>query len=104
MIIDAIRRWMGSGSNGKGDDGDGSGMLSCEETLARLYEFLDGELEDVTQAQVEAHFDVCAKCYPHLAMERSFLDALHRVVEGESAPSHLKSRVLQLLEELPAEE
>lgn len=90
MILNALRRWIGSG-----DDGD---MLSCEDALARIYEFLDGELEEMTHEQVERHFDVCKRCYPQLQWEQSFRRALHRAVEDEEAPDELKRRVRQLLE------
>lgn len=96
MIFDALRRWMGSGD----DDGENGGaeMLSCEEALARIYEFLDGELETMTHDQVERHFEVCKRCYPQLQWEQSFRRALHRAVDDREAPEDLKRRVLHLLE------
>lgn len=93
MIFDALRRWIGSD-----DDGGNADMLSCEEALSRIYEFLDGELEEMTHEQVERHFDVCKRCYPQLQWEQSFRRALHRAVEDEEAPGELKRRVRQLLE------
>ena len=59
MIFEAFRRWIGAGANGHGGGGDGPAIPSCEEALERLYEFLDGELDDLTSEQVEAHFEVC---------------------------------------------
>lgn len=94
MIFDALRRWMGSGD----DDGGNAEMLSCEDALARIYEFLDGELEAMTHAQVERHFEVCKRCYPQLQWEQSFREALHRAVDEERAPEELKQRVRALLE------
>ena len=102
-IFDAIRRWMGTppGGDGGGPDsaGEGPEMIPCEEALARVYEYLDGELEGVTHEQVEAHFRICTRCYPHLKLENRFRDALHRAVEGQAAPPELKERVLALMEE-----
>ena len=49
-------------------------MISCEDALHRIHEFIDGELEDVSSEQVKAHFDVCGRCYPHLQLEESFWD------------------------------
>ena len=111
-IFEALRRWMGlspeagNGEEGEPDRGDEDGdgppadptMLSCEAALSRLYEFLDGELDDLTHEQVDAHFQVCTRCYPHLAMEKSFQKALHRAVEERKAPPELKNRVLELIE------
>lgn len=100
MIFDAIRRWLGSGPGGPGGPGDGNGhdMASCEEALARVHEFLDGELDDVPRESVAEHFRICTRCYPHLAMERSFREALRRTLRGQEAPAALRARVLDLLE------
>lgn len=100
MIFDAIRRWMGFGSDAEGGEtpAEGPGGISCEDALARVYEYLDGELEEASHEQVEAHFEVCRRCYPHLASERSFRRALRRAIEGHGAPESVKSRVLALLE------
>jgi len=64
-----------------------------------VQEFLDGELEEPACAAVRAHFDVCHRCYPHLKFELSFREAVRRVARGESAPTALRERVTQLLED-----
>ena len=100
MIFDAFKRWMGSGGNGGGGCEAGHPVRSCEDALSRLYELLDGELDDVTSEQVAAHFEACRRCYPHLACERAFKAALQRAVEGRKAPPELKREVLSLLGDL----
>lgn len=74
-------------------------MISCEEALAVIYEFIDGELDDVASEQVMAHFDMCAHCYPQLQLEKSFLTAVQKAASGEKAPPELKTKLLGLLEE-----
>jgi mycothiol system anti-sigma-R factor len=86
------------GGNGK-RKGAGLEMISCEEALAVLYEYLDGELEGVTEERVRAHFEVCARCYPKLAMEKSFLAAVTKAGTGEKAPQELKGKILDLIKE-----
>jgi anti-sigma factor (TIGR02949 family) len=103
MIFDAFRKLLGSGGTGHGQGGDGASIPPCEEALSRLYEFLDGELDDVTTEQVEAHFEACRRCYPHLACERAFKAALRRAIEGRHAPSRLRREVLRLLEDVAEE-
>lgn len=87
------------GSNGKGEDPQPE-MISCEEAVAVLYEYLDGELEGLTYERVKAHFDVCVRCYPKLALEKSFLAAVAKAGGGEKAPPELKDKVLGLLKEV----
>lgn len=111
MILDRILGWFGWGSRpasppgGRDEpcpdasDGDGGEMIPCREALARLYEYLDGELEPESREEVEAHFAVCARCYPQLATERSFRTAVQRAMDGGRAPEALRHRVLTLLDE-----
>ena len=73
--------------------------ISCEEALSVIYEFIDGELEDVTHDLVMTHFEVCVRCYPKLQLERSFLATVQKAAKGEKAPPELKAKLLGLLEE-----
>jgi anti-sigma factor (TIGR02949 family) len=115
-FFDGIRRLFGGGAGGNGRNGnppaDGGAddpcpqsaeMITCEEALTFIQEFLDGELEGVTREKVEAHFDVCGRCYPHLRMEESFRTALRRASDGQQAPGELKDRVRQLLSQASEE-
>jgi anti-sigma factor (TIGR02949 family) len=95
----------GSMQNGGMDGGvppDPIDMISCEEALRLVHEFLDGELESVSEGQVRSHFDRCQKCYPHLHLETVYRDAVRRAVAGERAPAELKARVSALLAEADA--
>lgn len=78
-------------------------MITCEEALTFINEFLDGELEGVTRERVEAHFEVCGRCYPHLQTEEAFRAALRRAAAGQQAPPELRDRVLHLLSEASEE-
>lgn len=92
----------GNGNSGPGDgrgSGGDPGMISCQEALDRLFEYLDGELEGFTREQVAHHFEVCRRCYPRLQFERAFLEAVRRAERGEEAPPHLRERILGFMEE-----
>lgn len=72
--------------------------LDCRQALARLYEYLDGELTGERAEQVRHHLDICRGCYPHVNFCRSFQDALRRAAEGQAPPpAELRARVLELL-------
>ncbi|MDX1566199.1 MAG: zf-HC2 domain-containing protein [Longimicrobiales bacterium] len=102
----------GQGSEGgAADEGAGNGrspagaeggppsveMLSCQEVLERLFEYLDGELESPTEIQVEAHLEKCRRCYPRLQFEKAFMEALDRARAGEEPPTDLRNRVVDAL-------
>ena len=100
-FIDRIRGLFG-GAPGDGSGGAGE-MITCEEALSFIHEFLDGELPDAEYSRVRAHYDVCSRCYPHLQLEESFRAAVRRAAAGQEAPPELKARVLQLLKEAAGE-
>jgi mycothiol system anti-sigma-R factor len=100
-FFDRLRRIFGGrAADGHVHDGVAGdhGHISCDEALHLVYEYLDGELEDVSQERVRAHFEVCAMCYPHLRFEKSFRAAVARASQGETAPAELKAHLLELLE------
>ena len=87
-------------STGEGSPGGSAvAVIPCEEAAARLFEYLDGELEDVSEEEVRAHLDVCATCYPRVQFERHFLDALQRSQNGGRVSDDLRARVIQSLAE-----
>lgn len=47
---------------GTGSCGDGTGDVGCDEALATLYTFLDGELTSERRALIAAHLDACGYC------------------------------------------
>lgn len=124
-IIGRIRSWFGGGppggeaplraageAGGKAGDagrvteestGPAKEMIRCEDALRLVQEYLDGELDGVSQERVKAHFDVCGMCYPHLRFEASFLEAVKRAGAGESAPEELRARVAALITEAGSE-
>ena len=90
--------------SGTGQDAGSSGspMITCEEALGVVHDFLDGELDGVSEEQVKAHFEVCKRCYPHLHVEEAFREALCRAAAEERAPTALKARLMELLAEADA--
>lgn len=94
-LFDNIKKLFGGGSS---DDG-GVAMISCEDALEALHEYLDGELDAIPSAEVEAHFEMCQRCYPHLHLETVFRDSVARAAGGAVAPPELMAKVKALLEE-----
>ena len=87
-----------SGSSGLYDD-TAVAMIPCDEACARLFEFLDGELEAGSEEEVRRHLEVCKACYPRVQFEKHFLEALRRSQNGGRVTAGLKERVLQALAE-----
>lgn len=84
---------------GGGSMKGGKPMMSCEEALERLFEYLDGELDTSDTARIEEHLEICKACYPRAQFERSFLEALERVKKTDAAPERVQARVMVVLEQ-----
>ena len=70
-------------------------MISCEEASARLFEYLDGELEGMPEEEVRLHLEACEACYPRVQFEKHFLEALRRSNGGGRVSESLRERVIQ---------
>jgi len=102
-LFDRLKQLLGSPkfshSHSEGDDG-GSGPckpISCMEAIAKVHEYLDGELDGISSEEVAHHFSICQKCYPHLKLEERFRVLLQRSQQDEACPEHLREQVLELL-------
>ena len=102
-FFDRLKRLLGSSRiSGSFSKNGGDGLATCKaitcmEAMAKVQEYLDGELDDVSHEEVAHHFSVCQKCYPHLKLEERFRELLHRSQEDEGCPETLKEQVLELL-------
>lgn len=76
-----------------------SGGIDCDGVLTRLYEYIDGELDDETIKNVRAHLDKCKRCYPRYNFESAFVRFLE--AHGKTpVPDALRRRVFEaILEE-----
>lgn len=84
---------------GLGPTGPEPEELSCEESLALVYEFLDGELPAERNEAVRRHVQKCRRCYPHFDFERVFLDYLHDSGRPVRANPDLVRRIRALIAE-----
>lgn len=53
-----------------------SSPTDCESAVRRLWDYLDGRLPAMTNADVESHLASCELCPPHFAFARSMREAL----------------------------
>lgn len=64
----------------------------CEETVHRLYHFLDGELTDERRRAIQSHLDDCGPCIDILGFEAE----LRRVIADrcrDHVPDNLRERI-----------
>lgn len=61
-------------------EADAPGMtISCQEVVEIVTDYLEGQLDDATRTELEAHLALCPGCDEYLAQMRTTLDALGHV-------------------------
>jgi anti-sigma factor (TIGR02949 family) len=74
-------------------------VADCDEAVAELYAFLDGELDDTMLLKVEAHLRRCSPCLEAFDFEAD----LRRVIAAkceEQVPPDIKARFCGMLRQL----
>ena len=77
---------------------------SCAEVLALLADHLDGELDPLAEAGVEAHLAGCVTCSAERRAEQQVLSALRRRVQEVRIPAAVRERLWASLRRAAAEE
>ncbi len=70
---------------------------TCEETVRRLNDFLDRELQESEMAIVREHLNACEVCANGVEFNGSVLQAIRAKLHDTSLPDGLKGRVFARL-------
>ena len=90
----------GDGVRGTPADGGAAeppaGFVGCDETIARLYFYLDGELTEQRRIEIARHLDLCGPCVGAYGFEQE----LRRLVASrchDRVPDALRARVAEAI-------
>lgn len=72
-------------------------QLECEEAIAKLLEFLDGELDEIARRGIERHLETCRECFERAEFERRLRERVAQTAVVP-APESLRRRVRALME------
>jgi len=75
-----------------------AGFVSCDETIERLYFYLDGELTDQRRIEISRHLDLCGPCVGAYGFEAE----LRKLVANrcqDHVPDALRERVARALQD-----
>ena len=72
--------------------------MNCRESLKKLYDFLDGELDKVPKSEIKKHLDACRHCWDRFEFEKRLKELIKKSCCKEACPDTLKRRVKALLE------
>ena len=72
-------------------------QISCEDVVRSLWEYLDGELDDVLRDRIRQHLAECEHCHGQFTFESAFLHAVERLIEEPIETTSLRERVVEHL-------
>jgi mycothiol system anti-sigma-R factor len=71
-------------------------MMPCSEVMERLWAFIDGELPAEEEQAVQAHLEVCGRCFPQYDWDRAYARFMHDAAARMTNPA-LRRRVFEAL-------
>jgi anti-sigma factor (TIGR02949 family) len=66
----------------------------CEHVLERIYEFLDSELDTASGDAIREHLAACEPCLDRFDVEQAVKSLVHRKCGNETAPTHLRAKII----------
>jgi mycothiol system anti-sigma-R factor len=75
----------------------------CSEVLARVYEYLDGEMGEHDAAKIHQHLEECRPCLSQYDIDLALKALLRRSCACESAPEELRTRIMVRITEVRAQ-
>jgi mycothiol system anti-sigma-R factor len=99
------RSWGSVGCGRPGETGQeatliGGGSIEpyepCQEAIATLYSFLDGELTPERREKIQRHLDDCGPCFEAFGFEAELKAVIARKCH-EEVPASLRQRVAEVL-------
>jgi len=85
-----------SGAGGDPCDEPTAGFIDCDESIGRLYSYLDGELTEQRRIEIARHLDLCGPCVSAFGFEAE----LRKVIANrckDYVPDTLIARVAEAI-------
>ena len=75
----------------------------CSEVLARVYSYLDGEIDDHGYGEIREHLDECGPCLREYGLEEVVKKLVHKCCGHETVPGELRTKVMTRIAVVRAE-
>ncbi len=75
-----------------------SEKIRCEEVIAHLLSYLDGEIDDAKRAQIDQHLEECRGCFSRAGFEKALRDKVRQAGDASPSPS-LQERIKALMKQ-----
>lgn len=78
----------------------GTSGCTCGDALARVYDYLDSEIDAQTAAAIAGHLQACPDCAEQYRLEQMVKALVHRTCCEERAPEALRVRIVARISEV----
>ncbi len=72
-------------------------LISCEDAIKRVFDYIDGELHGKPREELEHHLEACRHCFDRVQFERALKSRLSSL-KVDSNPEALRARIETLLD------
>lgn len=71
-------------------------MIPCDHVIAKLWEYVDGDLDELRSERVRTHLDACERCFPEYDFRRAYLKFMRRCA-SPGVPPQLRRRIFEVV-------
>lgn len=71
--------------------------IPCNVVMKRLWAFIDGELDDISEREVREHLEMCQVCYPRYDFQRAYFRLMQRLAGRADDDGTIRSRIFEAL-------
>ncbi len=71
-------------------------IITCNEAMSKLYDYLDSELDDISEEEINRHVHDCRECFSRFDFEKR-LRAKVQNLEEETTPPEVHGRLMALI-------
>ncbi len=75
-------------------------FTSCADVLARVYEFIDHEMDEADCLWIQEHLDECGPCLREFGLDQIVKDVVKRGCGCEPLPEDLRAKVMIRIREV----
>jgi anti-sigma factor, TIGR02949 family len=75
----------------------------CNDVLDRVYDYLDGELDDDWYVEIRRHLDECGPCLKQYGLDQIVKQLVARHCGCDPVPEDLRAKVLSRIEQVRVE-
>jgi mycothiol system anti-sigma-R factor len=77
--------------------------VPCTEVLARVYSYLDNEIDETAYGKIRQHLDECGPCLREFGLEEVVKRLVHNCCGHEDVPGELRAKVMTRIAVVRAE-